>query len=42
MKTDVAIAGVVVASIALIFTAIQVYLNRRQLRLNTDVNRGNS
>jgi hypothetical protein len=38
----VALSGVVVATIALIFTAIQVYLNRRQLRLNTDVNRGNS
>jgi hypothetical protein len=44
MKAEVVVAlsGVVVASIALIFTAIQVYLNRRQLRLNTAVNRGNS
>jgi hypothetical protein len=50
MKAEVLVTliGVLVASFALIFTAIQVYLNRQQLRLNTkqlhtntEVNRGN-
>ena len=43
MKAEVLVPslGVGVASIALIITAIQVYLNGQQLRRNTEVNRGN-
>src|SRR5215217_1337817 len=35
-QTVATVLGVVVASFALIFTAIQVYLNNKQVRLNTE------